>query len=100
MEGKSTSDLIQRVRDSFSPLYGMPCWNAKHGHGSFITFEFGEPHLEIHEPREPNIPVSPAVEKLLYKPSGNILTVRADGAYSYNPGDTPPSEKEWVPASV
>lgn len=28
-------------------MYGIPCWNVKKGHGSFLTFEFGEPHIEI-----------------------------------------------------
>lgn len=34
----------------FRRLYGKPCWGVKPGYGSFLTFEFGEPHLEIREP--------------------------------------------------
>jgi hypothetical protein len=34
----------------FGPLYGMPCWNVKKGYASFLTLEFGQPHLEIREP--------------------------------------------------
>lgn len=41
--------IIDRI---FQPIYGLPCWNVKHGWGSFLTLEFGEPHLEIAEPRE------------------------------------------------
>ena len=41
--------IIERV---FDPIYGLPCWNAKPGYGSSLTFEFGKPHLEIREPRQ------------------------------------------------
>lgn len=34
----------------FRKLYGKPCWGVKPGHGSVLTLEFGEPHLEIREP--------------------------------------------------
>jgi hypothetical protein len=35
---------------AFAKLYGKPCWGVKQGHGSFLTMEFGKPHLEIREP--------------------------------------------------
>ncbi len=182
-------DLLQRVQRSFEPLYGKPCWNAKHGHGSFLTFEFGDPHLEIDEPQEPKPTWSPKVQKQfsrrhvwvrgqwhlwiyccnwrvtsgseligesstvelmnaaasqldghklvlvsadqassqwrfdfdlggcletwpypaeadrsdrileqwnLYEPSGYVLTVRADGAYSYQPGNDDAGADVWV----
>ena len=31
-------------------MYGKPCWNVRAGYGSFLTFEFGKPHLEMREP--------------------------------------------------
>ena len=31
-------------------LYGKPCWGVSPGFGSFLTLEFGEPHLEVREP--------------------------------------------------
>lgn len=37
-------------RRIFKKLYGKPCWGAKPGYGSFLTFEFGQPHLQIREP--------------------------------------------------
>jgi len=31
-------------------IYGKPAWRVSPGWGSFLTFEFGDPHLEIREP--------------------------------------------------
>lgn len=36
----------------FRMLYGKPCWNTRSGYGSFITLEFGEPHVVVREPRK------------------------------------------------
>jgi hypothetical protein len=33
----------------FGRLYGELCWGVRPGHGSFLTLEFGKPHLEIRE---------------------------------------------------
>ncbi len=43
----------------FHCLYGQPCWNARSGHGGFMTMEFGKPSLQISEPRLPTVPVAP-----------------------------------------
>jgi hypothetical protein len=32
-------------------MLGLPAWDVKQGHGSFLTFEFGEPKLKISERR-------------------------------------------------
>lgn len=32
-----------------SPVLGLPAWNVQQGHGSFLTFEFGEPNLVVYE---------------------------------------------------
>jgi hypothetical protein len=37
------------IEATFRPLYGKPCWNAEKGYSSFLTFEFGQPHLEVLE---------------------------------------------------
>lgn len=31
------------------PILGLTSWGVKQGHGSFLTFEFGQPKLEIRE---------------------------------------------------
>ncbi|MFM0221177.1 hypothetical protein [Paraburkholderia dipogonis] len=38
------------VRDAFSEMYGLPTWQVRKGVGSFLTLEFGAPHLRIREP--------------------------------------------------
>lgn len=35
------------------PVLGLPAWGVKQGHGSFLTFEFGEPRLEVVERQSP-----------------------------------------------
>jgi hypothetical protein len=42
------------IDEIFQPIYGKPCWEVKQGYGSFLTFEFGEPHLHIREPHQPS----------------------------------------------
>lgn len=39
------------IKSIIEKIYNLPCWSVKQGHGSFLTFEFGEPHLKIVEPR-------------------------------------------------
>lgn len=45
--GLDESDPVKSV---FAPLVGLPAWGAQKGHGSMLTFEFGEPSLQIREP--------------------------------------------------
>lgn len=33
---------------------------------------------------------------LFYEPSGKVFTLRADGKYSYKPGNTPPHKENWI----
>ena len=35
---------------AFRRIYGKPCWCVAKGYGSFLTLEFGKPHLNIREP--------------------------------------------------
>lgn len=38
------------VKRAFAPFIGLPAWGVQKGHGSMLTFEFGEPSLQIREP--------------------------------------------------
>jgi len=49
----------------FRKIYGLPAWRVAPGWGSFLTFEFGEPHLDIREPTTAKGNVSEKVRKLL-----------------------------------
>ena len=176
------SDMISKI---FQPIYGKPCWQVQQGYGSFLTLEFGDPHLHIREPRQASEQATEKVRKnaarrsvyvhgdwhlwiyicdwriylkdqeladntsnrrtikkaivaldgqaltkvtvnqalksifefdlgcrlevfpnyddfdktvdlwLLYEPSGCVFTLRADGYYDHNPGNTSPEDYKW-----
>lgn len=46
-------------------VYGKPCWGVSPGVGSFLTLEFGRPHLEIREPIIAGKSASTKVRELL-----------------------------------
>lgn len=58
--------IFQKV---FSEIYEKPCWNVKPGYGSFLTFEFGKPHLEVREPTVASKDASRKVRALLARRS-------------------------------
>ena len=51
------------INDVFKPIYGKPSWQVEQGYGSFLTFEFGEPHLHIREPRQATEQATESVRK-------------------------------------
>ena len=58
----SGEDLLQRV---FAPLIGLPAWCVRKSHGSFLTMEFGNPHLRIRQPMVASPNSSERVRQLL-----------------------------------
>src|SRR5579859_3417919 len=62
-DGDRTHKLTKVIADAFGPIFGKPCWNVHQGHGSFLTFEFGEPHLTIRPVRENLYVFSPTVKR-------------------------------------
>src|SRR5580704_3237092 len=53
----------------FREIYGKPCWNVKPGYGSFLSLEFGKPHLDIREPTVAGKDASRRVRTLLARRS-------------------------------
>ena len=41
---------IPEIEGIFAPMVGSLVWDARRGHGSFLTMEFGQPHLSVREP--------------------------------------------------
>jgi hypothetical protein len=37
------------VREYFGPLDGLPCWHVTAEYGSWLSFRFGQPHLDVRE---------------------------------------------------
>ena len=54
-----------RIERIIRRLYGKPCWGVTPGFGSFLTLEFGEPHLEVREPIIADRATSAKVRKIL-----------------------------------
>jgi hypothetical protein len=55
------------VEEAFAPLVGLPSWLVEKGRGSFITFEFGQPEVVIHEPRMRHILIEGAPPEALQR---------------------------------
>lgn len=68
-----TDDPERLLTAAFAPVYGRPCWHVRGGHGSFLTLEFGEPSLQIREPRRARSPLDNRVERRLAQ---RVVTVR------------------------
>ena len=41
----------QKIQDLFRPLIGQVIWSVRGGYGSFLTLEFGNPHIAVSEPK-------------------------------------------------
>lgn len=62
-----------RVFESaFKKLYGKPCWGVWKGIGSFLTFNFGKPHLVIREPIVASAEASKKVRECLARRGANV----------------------------
>src|SRR5215217_5037296 len=66
---------MNQIERSFKRFRGKPCWGVKRGYGSFLTFEFGKPRLEIREPKSLG---SSASGRLRESYSRRLATVHGD----------------------
>jgi len=41
---------IEKPEDAFLPIVGQLAWSVRRAHGTFLTMEFGSPHLIVREP--------------------------------------------------
>jgi hypothetical protein len=57
----------------FQPIYGKYCWNVANGIGSFLTFEFGEPHFKV--VKEPSVSKRPKNSRHAAR---RIVAIRGD----------------------
>ena len=48
---------------AFAPLIGQLVWAVSKGYDTFVTMEFGAPHLLVREPRAPRRNASPRLER-------------------------------------
>lgn len=53
--------IVERV---FRPVFGRPCWQVQQGYGSFLTLEFGQPHLKVRNPEAPQPGDSPKIRRM------------------------------------
>jgi len=74
---------MDQVFDLWSPLIGRLAWGVRRGHGSFVTMEFGLPHLVVREPMESRSRFS-KVQRLLKR---RAVYVEGDWHFSIVYGD-------------
>ena len=41
---------MKQIKEFFTRFIGQPVWQVRGGHGSFLTMEFGAPHLLVSSP--------------------------------------------------
>lgn len=73
---ESRIEQTDPIQSAFAPLIGLPAWGAMKGHGSFVTLEFGDPHLSVSGPCVASPGASPKAQRVL---AGRV--VRPHGAW-------------------
>lgn len=65
---------MTEIQGSFHEIYGLPSWYVTKGEGSFVTLEFGQPHLKIWGPRL----MRTRIEGLTEKAERRLAVVRGE----------------------
>ena len=58
---------MRQIGEFFAPFIGQSVWQVRRGHGSFLTMEFGMPHLAVREPITPSPDISGRVRRNLLR---------------------------------
>jgi hypothetical protein len=59
--------VMHPVSEALRPALGRTSWLVKRGHGSFITMEYGEPHVDVRKPRLFPVSIEGAPAKTLQR---------------------------------
>lgn len=57
------------IASAFAPIIGLPSWNVRQGHGSFVDLEFGKPVLIVEEPKNRLIFIDGAPPQAIVRPA-------------------------------
>jgi hypothetical protein len=59
--------VMHPVAEALQPVLGRTSWLVQHGYGSFITMEFGEPHVHVRKPLMLPVSIAGAPAKTLQR---------------------------------
>ena len=82
--------MKKELREPLQQLVGQLVWSVKRGHGTFLTMEFGAPHLAVREPIQSKSD-TPRVERQMARRRvsirGDFSLFIQDSQWSISEGD-------------
>src|SRR5665213_1331063 len=91
---------IENPGDAFLPIVGQVAWSVRRGYGTFLTMEFGSPHLIIREPIVASSDASDRVKRNLAKRRVSIVGDCISGFNTVNGSLRPPNPDAVAPPVV